>query len=83
MSLTKEQFSEWRDNPATQDVLQALKNYARYSHQLWAARAWGVTYLSTEDQLSLADLKARSKLADEWSGLSFEAYEEFSKEERA
>lgn len=80
MALSKEQFLEWRDNPATVEVLQALKNYSHYSHTLWITQAWAKTLLTTEEQLALNNLKTRCNLAEEWADISFEDYEEFSRD---
>lgn len=78
--LTKEQFEEWRENPATVSVLRALKNYSHLSREQWQAQAWGANFLSPEEQASLSNLKGRSRLAEELSQLDFETYEHFASE---
>jgi hypothetical protein len=73
MSLTKEDYDSWRDNPVTQAVHEALRRKAEAAKAAWVDASWGSGEVS---EVLLADLRATANICNDIRGLRFEELEE-------
>ena len=70
--LSKEAFDDWKENPATIAVMNALKAASEVAKEMWVDQAWQAPYLTAEQQVDLALLKAKSQISEDLSELDYE-----------
>ncbi len=77
--VKKEDFEDWLENPVTREVFLALKNAAAHSKMLWGHKAWESPFLTMENQIDMAELKAKSRICEDVSELSYETLMSWSR----
>lgn len=73
MSITREDYESWRDNPVTQAVYEALRRKADAAKTAWVDASWSSGQVS---EVLLADLRATANICNDIRGLTFEELEE-------
>ncbi len=76
--LSETEFADWLENPATHEVLSALKQRAIVLRQMWAERVWSNVNPTMEAQISSATGKGEIMAYEELAGLTFDDYENFA-----
>jgi hypothetical protein len=69
MTIEKEDFDAWRDNPITQAVMKRVSAIAEEAKQHWLAISWEG---GSADPLILADLRAKATIANDLVNLKHE-----------
>ncbi len=77
--ITKEAFDDWLESPVTLEVQRALKNAANHSRMMWEHKAWEAPFLTMENQIDMAELKAKSRICEDVSELSYETLMSWSR----
>ena len=67
--MTEEDFDAWLALPVTQHVLKWAKQYSEEARKQWVELSWDN---GDCDPVKLADLKAQSALAEDFSNVSYE-----------
>lgn len=73
MTITTDDFSQWRDNPITQKVFKALRRKAEEAQRTWLAQSWDGGQV---DDVLLADLRATAGICNDICDLTLEELED-------
>jgi hypothetical protein len=69
MSLSKDDFDDWVENPVTIKVMEKLREHISEAEIRWMQHSWG---RGNSDPLILADLRARAVVLTEIINLAYE-----------
>lgn len=79
MKFSKEDFDAWRGNLVTEEVFRAFERLEAKAKSDWMGKSWGRGIC---DPVTLADLRARAEVVEDFRTMQFEDLEEWLKDEK-
>ena len=73
MSITREDFDQWRDNHVTEELFRACAHMHDTVKEVWLQASWEA---GKADPVLLAELRAKAHVWQDVMNLSFETLEE-------
>jgi hypothetical protein len=78
--LSKEAFAEWLDNPATLEILAALRIRAQLLAKTTLTHVWASGFLTSDQQVELAKIKGKVQMLEDLASWTPEDFDVVSLE---